>query len=238
MCREWNLSDYDKIIDLTKDTRVELGSGYSKLLDTWLQLGMSRYVCRNGTLSDSQEVILPVKRYTQAIKEMYYLASNIKAQKALAMEAQADLMDANEELKMAVGNSDRLRAEAKKIKAESKLESALVTIQDQMRMLDEFNKVREELEPEVTSKYSCIEDAEKDHWESVAKYRHLKKQMGYSENLTHVPLDMDSKATLGLELQSPDLMAWAIVADQKKMATLVNRHEEFDQIQNTGALHG
>ena len=229
------MDTYSKIVDLTSSPTVTLCADFKDLLHTELCLGMTRYVCRNGTLSAGHEKVTTSQRYYQAVKECYGLAQNIKSQKVIAMEAQADLLDAQEmdEHKEA----SKLRKQAAIMRAVNKLEGALVTIEDQMRQLDEFNKVRMELMAEVKAKYPLgIEQAEEDNWKAVAKYRYFKKAMGYSENLTHIPLPMDEQAKLGIEMESPDLMAWKLTVDQKGLGSMADQFKKLEKLE--GKLNG
>lgn len=215
------MQEFDKIIELTKDSRVELGASFKELLHKELALGMTRYVCRNGTLSDGHEKITDAQRYYQAIKEMYTRACEMANYKVLAMEAQADLIDANDELVVANNGgkaSNILRAEAKVLRASNRLRDSLVNAEDLMRQLDEFNAVRLELKEKVQSQYpQGIEQAEKDNWEAVAKYRMAKKGLGYQEQVTHIPLDKESKARLGLRHGSPEMALWLAVSKEKEI---------------------
>lgn len=215
------MNEFDKLISLTEDDRVELGASFKELLNTWLHLGMSRFVCRNGTLSDGHEKLTSAQRYAQAIREMYTLANSIRMQKANAMEARADILDAESDLKEANTEPQKLRAQAALMRAQEKLTTALVSVEDQLRQLDEFNAVRCELESDVLSKYKSIEDAELDNWRAVAKYRGMKRQLGYVEHLTHVPLPKEEKAKLGLEIGNPELVAWASLTEPDMVNKLV-----------------
>lgn len=212
------INEYDKIVSLTESDHVKLGDSFR--VHPWLQLGMSRYVCRNGTLSEGHEKLTDAQIYAQAIREMYNLASNIKMQKAQAMEAQADLMDAEEGLEKAEKPSEKLRAEARLIQTRQRMINSLVNIEDQMRMLDEFNNVRQELEPIVTSKYKSIEDAEPDNWAAVLKYRVDKNRMNDKSFVCHVPLPMEEKAKLALKYDAPEAAVWLACAKEKEINEL------------------
>lgn len=217
------MNDYEKLLKLTDDNRVTLGTKLKDLLHTHLILGQSRYVCRYGTLSDGHEKITEAQRYTQAIKEAYNLACNIRSQRAVAMEAQADLMDATEELEAATKPSQKLRAEAKVMKANEKLLGALVTVEDQLRMVDEYTKIILELAPIVEAKYpGGIEQAEEDNWKAVAEYRAKRQNLGHNDNIHFVPLNPQVKAELGLELGRPELLLWEAVKNKEEISRIAN----------------
>src|SRR5882672_8198100 len=101
------MDPYSKILELSSDSKIELAQSFKDKLHTHLVLGQTRHVCRYGTLSDGHEKITPSQRYYQSIKEMYYLSSNMRNQKAMAMVAQADLMDAEAELSNSVSPSNK-----------------------------------------------------------------------------------------------------------------------------------
>lgn len=220
---------FKQIEGLKSDTRVELGQSMKELLNKELCLGMTRYVCRNGTLSDGHEKITPAQRYFQSIKEIWSISGSIKSIYSDSLIAQADLLDAKEMPEKT--ESEKLRKKAAELRANDKLLACLVMIEDQMRQLDEFNQVRLELQDEVRKMYpEGIEQAEQDSWSAVAKYRHLKRSMGYPEQMTHVPLDMETKIKLGLEMQAPELTLWGLVGDRQKLVELSVQHETHTQL--------
>jgi hypothetical protein len=199
----------DKILSLANSESVRLGESFKELLNKELCLGMTRYVCRFGTLSDGHEKITNAQRYYQAIREMWNYANSIAETKCVALEAQADLLDAKEMSVAAETESQSLRALVAVTRAERKLTSALVMIEDQMRCLDEFNKVRLELKDEIQTKYpNGIEQSEHDNWVAVAEYRAKNRSISHNQNLTHVPLDPITKAEIGLQLDAPEMTAW------------------------------
>ncbi len=211
MCRHRRcilINEYDKIISLSDSEQVQLGASFKELLNTWLHLGMSRYVCRNGTLSEGHEKLTDAQIYAQSIREMYSLSTSIKQQRCQAMEAKADLMDYEEELAAATKPSAKLRLEAKVLSSQQRLVGALVMIEDQLRQMDEFNKVRQELEQAVTSKYNSIEDAEPSNWEAVLKYRVVKNRMNDKSAVCHVPIPMEQKAALAIKFDAPEAAIW------------------------------
>jgi hypothetical protein len=217
----------DKILALSGDDRVKLGDEFKSLLHTHLVLGQTRWVCRYGTLSDGHEKITPAQRYYQAIKEMYALSQNIKNVKAQALIAEADHLDAKAELIAAVKQSDKLRADAKIMMAETKLMNCLVTIEDQLRMLDEYNTIRLELKTEVETKYpEGIEQAEKDNWMAVYHYRMYKSQTpGLAKEVTsNVPLPQDLKAELGAQWGRMDSIASFAVNKPKLADNLMDKY--------------
>lgn len=224
----------EKIIELTDDERVTLGQSMKDLLNKELCLGMTRYVCRYGTLSDGFEKFTPAQRYYQAIREMYYKSNSIKAGKVRAMLAQADFMDAQDNLEYVLEHdkssaSNKLRAEAKLMECTNNLGEILVQIQDDIRQLDEFTSVYKELQDEVRSKYpNGVEQAEPDNWRAVAEYRYLKSKtndLGKAD-MAAVPLPMEEKAALGVRYQRADMMAPMIINDEHRMMQIVNGIEE------------
>lgn len=219
----------EKIIELTDDERVTLGQSMKELLNKELCLGMTRYVCRYGTLSDGFEKITPAQRYYQAIREMYYKSSSIRSDKAQAMNAEADLMDAQEELEAAQKPSERLRAEANVLLCQERLVSLLVKVEDDIRQLDEFTKVYKELQDEVRAKYpNGVEQSEPDNWRAVAEYRFLKSKTNdlSKADMAAVPLPMEEKAELGVRYQRADMMAPMIINDESRMRQIVNGIDE------------
>lgn len=217
------MSDYQSLISLIEDERVKFGINLPKELHKTLVLGQTRWVCRHGTLSDGHEKLTSSQRYYQAIKEIYYLANNIQMQKVQAMRAQAALIEAETAMKKAATERDKLLTEADYLEAKTRLTSALVTVQDQLRMLDEYNQIRIELKDEVEAKYPHgIEQAEKDNWEAVAKYRLLKeKTPGLArERLDNIPLDPVTKAEIGNTYNRLDATAPLMIQDSAKASRL------------------
>jgi len=217
------MNDYEKLVKLTEDSRVGLGERLKELLHTHLVLGQTRYVCRYGTLSDGHEKITEAQRYYQAIKELYTISCNIKSQRVLSMEAQADLMDAEERLQSAKKPSEKLRAEAAVMQANNRLMGALINVEDQMRMVDEYTKVITELAPIVEAKYPTgIEQAEEDNWKAVAEYRARRQAMGHNDNIHFVPLSPQAKAEVGLDYGRPELQLWTAIKDKEQVLKLSN----------------
>lgn len=216
--------DYDRILELASDNKVKLAQDFKKDIGKWLALGMTRHQCINGTLSDGHENILDVQRYRQAIKEMYYIGNEIESQKINAMEAQADLMDAEDFLKSAEKPSDKMRGEAKVLRAKARLTNCLVSIEDSTRCLNAFNSVRVELKDSVETRYpEGLEQAEPDIWKAVANYRVLRSKVGHREMVQHVPLDPETKAKLGMESNTPELAFWQALRehDERKAKGVV-----------------
>ena len=219
---------YDEIIKLAEDNKVQLGVSFKEGINKTLALGMTRYVCRYGALSDGHEKITAAQRYYQAIKEMWTIANSIESNKISAMESQADLIDAEVEFAHVESASNKLRAEAKVLRAKNKLTGHLVSIEDLTRQLDEFNKVRLELKNAVESKYPLgIEQAEEDNWKAVAQYRIARANMGYQEMLNHVPLNPIEKAKMGIMLKRPDMTYWAAIGNQELIES--KYHGDFER---------
>lgn len=208
------MKEFNDLLQLIESDTVKYGVNLPSELHTKLCLGQTRYVCRNGTLSEGHEKITDAQKYYQSFREIYYLSINITEQRTIAMEAQADYLDA--ESMSEETESKKLRKQAKMIRAKSAVTRALVTVQDQLRMLDEYNQVRLELAPAIEKKYPLgIEQAEFDNWMAVAKYRHMQKK-----EMTSVPLPMEVKAELGIYMGRPDMQAALMVAKEEEIRQL------------------
>lgn len=206
------MEDFDKILALTKDERVELGSSIKELMHKELCLGMTRYVCRYGSLGAGHEILTDAQRYYQANKEIWVRSGAMKELEALAMDAQADLIEAKE--KKPETPAEKLRIDAKIIRAQTALVNALVNAEDTLRQMDEFNRVRLELKDKVRAQYpEGIEQAEPDHWKAVARYRTLK---GTPEMMSNIPMPIEEFARLGMEYRRPDMIAPLIIEDERK----------------------
>ena len=227
---------YSKILKISEDS-VELNSEVKELLHKELCLGMTNYVVNNGTLADGCDNITDSQKYYTSIKMCYTLSSAMKTNKFLVMEAYADFLQAKEDQELAQKEHEKIRAEARLLRAISTMENLLVNVEDQKRQLDAFNKARLSLKDSVRAQYpEGIEQAEPDNWMAVARYKHLRKKMGKNEVLHHIPLPIDIKAKLGIELEEPEFMAWKIIADQKGMASLIEKHAK--SISHKGELNG
>jgi len=212
---------YDKLLELTDSETIQLASEFRNSIGKELVLGQTRFMCRYGTLSDGHEKITDSQRYYQSIKEMHSLASNMRNMRAQAMINQAKIIRAQKKLDQATDLEDKLEAQGELAIAQENLFSNLVTVEDQTRMLDEYNKIRLELKPIVEAQYpEGIEQAEKDNWEAVLKHRINMKRTGRNEFLTHVPMDKETKAKMALEHNMPELWSWMDVSDQEKMMEL------------------
>lgn len=210
--------NYSRLMKLANEDTVKLAEGFRELMHKELVLGQTRWVCRYGTLSEGHEKITPAQRYYQAIREMYVLAGSIRQNKALAMEAQADLAEAIEDTKIAESNTSILRAKARIIMADQRLINLLVTVEDQTRMLDEYNKIRIELQDSVRHQYpEGIEQAEQDSWQAVLEYRLSRQASGTRESFQNIPLPAEIKAAYAINCDKPELAAWYTVAEKDKL---------------------
>lgn len=218
------MSDYNKLLDLVNSETVQLGTQLPKVqLHKWLVLGQTEYVCKYGTLSDGHEKLTDSQRYAQSIKEMYTLSMAMRGQKSLAKRAQAKLLRAMDKLENAESPADILDAEADKEDAETQLASALVSVEDQMRMIKAYDAVRRELAPTVEAQYPHgIEQAELDNWKAVAEYRTIMEQTPgmQRQHMFNVPLPPMEKAKLGLTYGRNDMVAPLIVHDKEKILAL------------------
>lgn len=225
------ITDYEKILKLSEDNKVELADSFKDLLHTHIVLGQTRWVCRYGTLSDGHEKVTEAQRYYAAHREMFKLRSSIMTTKANAMEIQADLLDAQAELEIASTQAQKLRANAKILKAKELLASALITIEDQLRMLDEYNKVRLELKDFVESKYPLgIEQAEKDNWNAVYEYRMIKQLQGIPQQTDNIPLPPEMKAELGSKYMRIDSIAPLMIKNNKSLT--LKQLEQMENMEN------
>lgn len=209
---------FKEIEKLTDSDTVELAQSFKDEINKKLVLGHSRHVVRYGVLSDGHECITDAQKYFQAIREMWGYSNSIKQEKVRAMRAHADLIDAQEAQKKAKKRSEKIRAEADLLEAHTALTNALVYINDLSRQLDEFNKVRQELEASVMAKYpGGVEQAELDNWKAVYDYRMIKdRASGHSERVDNIPLPAEVKAELGYYTGRFDAIAPLNVADKSK----------------------
>lgn len=197
---------------------VEKSFNYKDLLNKKLVLGQTRWVCRYGTLGDGHEHLSDAQRYFQAIKEAYYIACSLKRLEATRLKIEADLLEAEILIECKESRVTQLRGASAKKLAELAMIENQVTEQDLTRMLDEYNKIIEELGPAVDAKYpEGIEQAEKDHWENVFKYRMVKSlDPRNRETVSNVPLPPEDKARLGSKYHRIDALAHLSVTDEPK----------------------
>jgi len=216
------INAFDQIVELTKADEVTLSQSFQNELDTELYFGMSNYVIKNGALSEGFEFLDDTARYYQAKREMWNLSNAIRDNETNAMEAKADLMDAEEELENAKKDSDKIRAEAKIRRAKNRLMNSLIQTKEASRQLKAFNEVRQELAPIVKAKYKSIEDYEPERWEKVLRYRIEKRKAGYTENISHVPLDALTKAKVGIQTGQKDATFYLKYKEQAALNALAH----------------
>lgn len=236
--------DFEKLLKITENETVELTDSFKNLLSKELVFGQTRYVCRYGTLSDGHEKITSAQRYYQALKEMWNCRIGLKAQRVKAKRAQADLLDAQEALNAAKTKSEILRGEAAVEEAQEGLLQALTSAEDIARQLDEYNKIRLELQDEVRAKYpNGIEQAEYDNWKAVAEYRMIKEQTPgvQRERLDNVPLPELEKAKLGLAFNRIDAVGPLMVSKQELLNKIPNEdpyklEKLIHKVENTSLL--
>lgn len=213
----------DKVLQYTDSATVQLTDEFKDLISKELVLGQTRYMCRYGTLSDGHERITKAQIYYGAIKEMWTIRTNMIQMKALALKEQASLLDAQEKMETAKTEQEKLRAQADLMLAEQGLANCLVSVQDQTRMLDEYNRVRLELKDEIQAKYpNGIEQAEQDNWSAVAEYRAKNRSVMHNQSLNHVPLDPLKKAELGLQLDAPEMTSWLSGLEKEAILQIAN----------------
>lgn len=210
---------FEKILKLTDNEKVELRHEIKETIHKELCLGMTRYVCRHGTLSDGFDKFTDAQKYFQAVKETYIRSNELKRISANAKKAQADYMEAKIEWLEAKEPHHKLRAEGKMELAELALFELLVQTEDTWRQFDEFNKVRLELMPIVRAQYpEGIEQAEEDNWKAVGKAWALRKLTG-AGTLHHLPLPSEQKAALANEFKLPELTIAQIIESERKQLT-------------------
>lgn len=201
----------DKILELDKDERFILAKSFREDINKKLARGMTRYVCRYGTLSDGHEKLTDAQKYFQAIKEIDAMSFSLEEQICMAMVSQADLYEAEE--MQAETKAQQLRKEAKIRLAKNKIANALIQKEDLVRQLDEFIKVYQELRPIVESKYpEGIEQAEEDNWKAVFEYRAMKGD----RSVQNIPLSPQVKAELGMNTGNMEAIAPLYFADKEK----------------------
>lgn len=215
-------TEYEKLLELTECDEPKLTAEFRALLHKELALGMTRFVCRHGTLSEGFDKVTPSQKYYQAVKEAYGRSNELRRIRANAKKAQADLIDAQEELNFADTEAKQLRAEAAVELAQLSLFELLVTAEDTARQLDEFNKIRLELQDQVRAQYpEGIEQAEPDNWKVVAELRSLKAQsLGTREDLTVIPLPSAEKAKFGLQIGHPEMAVSYTLENKEEISSL------------------
>lgn len=216
--------EYDKILTLTQDQQIELAQHFREELHKELVIGQTRFMCRYGTLSDGHDSgITEAQRYYSAKRCAWQLSNEMMRTRSKAKEAQADLLDAKEELAAAVKESQTLRAQSKIELTTQRIGEMLVGLEDSLRQLDEYHRVIKELQPMVRAKYpEGIEQAELDNWTAVAEYKALKRQMGSHEQMTYIPLPPEAKARIGIENGAPDMTAWYLIQHKDEVKEKYN----------------
>jgi len=220
--------EFEEIIELAGSEVVQLSESFKDDVNKSLCLGMTRYVCRYGTLGDGHEHITPAQRFFQAKKEMWYRGVNIRQSEIDAKKAQADYLDGKGDLIHAEMDHQELNPskdkevqglykDAKILKAQAKVEQgklnlqvSLVNAHDSHRQLDEFHRVYKELKPLVEKRYpEGIEQAEPDNWKAVLNYRMHKSLIPgqNNERTDNIPLPPEEKAVLGVKYNRPEMVA-------------------------------
>ncbi len=224
------MSDYETLVNLIGDERIDAGLAQNKDIGFKFALGMTRYVWRYGCLSDGHERITDAQRYFAANRELYSVSNSLEDQRFNAMIAKADLLDAETKLSAAVTESDKLRAAAAIGSAKSHIRRALDNCQDLLRGLDELCKIKNELEPSVMAQYpDGIEQAEPDNWEAVARYRLEKEKVpGMArQQLDSVPMPPERKALLGYATGRMDCIAPLMISNEQKCREIAGAFEKM-----------
>ncbi len=219
------MSDYETLLKLVNDERIDAGLSLNKDLGKKFCLGMTRYMWRYGCIGDGHERITDAQRYFSANREFYGLVQNLEENRFAAMTAKADLLEAEEAMLTAVTEIEKLRASAKVGRAKASVRRALDNSQDLIRGVDEMSKIIAELEPTVMAQYpEGIEQAEEDNWIAVAQYRLLKEQVqGMARQpLDSIPLRPEVKAQIGLASNRMDAIAPLQIANLQAAGKLLN----------------
>ena len=210
---------FEKILKITGEEKVELRHEIKETIHKELCLGMTRFVCRNGTLSEGFDKFTDAQKYYQAVKETYIRSNELKRIGANAKKAQADYLESKIEWLEAKEPHTKLRCEGKMELAELALFELLVQTEDTWRQFDEFNKVRLELKPIVTAQYpEGIEQAESDNWHAVAQAWAMRKLTG-AGTLGHIPLPANDKEKLAQIYKLPELSIAKIVENKPEALT-------------------
>lgn len=211
--------DFNKLFQITDDTKLTLSDEMKELLNKELCLGMTRWVCRHGTLGDGFEKLTDAQKYYQAVKEVWTRANELKRVRANAKKSYADFLEAKAKLEKAQTEIEILRATAEVELSELSALELLAHAEDVLRQLDEFNNVRLELQERVRAQYpGGIEQAEPDSWRTVMKYRLLKTGVpGALNDTTSVPLPFEEKFRIATEIKDrPDLAAPLLLSNLEK----------------------
>lgn len=215
---------YDKLLEKTNSETVQLAGSFKELIGKELVLGQTRYQCRYGTLSDGHEKLTDSQRYYQAIREMHYIASNMRTVRAQVMICQGNIMGYEKSLEVARREKDLpniLRNEGLLLLEKEKQLQFLITVEDQTRMIDEYNNIRLELQDKVRATYPLgIEQAEEDHGKAIFEYRAMKGD----QRVANIPLPPEVKAQLGIKFSNVEAMAPLALTDNKKFEQLTQNH--------------
>lgn len=216
------MSELQKTKELLSDHKIDESLNLRDLLNKEFCLGMTRYVCRFGTLGEGHEQVTDAQRYYQSIKEVYTRAVTLVQMRASLLDLEAELLEVEE---MPEGKKSQvLRKEAARMRAELKLKTTKIEIEDTFRQLDEFDKVRRELAPKVKQKYPHgIEQAEADNWKAIARLRQLKDP---KSNLSNIPLSDQDRWDLADEIGRMDLKAIKLVREPESMKKLMEKINE------------
>jgi len=195
-----------KLLTITEG-KPELAREMVDVLNTELCLGMTRYVCRYGTLGEGFDKLTDSQKYYQAIREIYGRANEISRLRSRAKKAYADYLEASEDLVVAGEDKiKKLRAEAALEEAELNCFELKVSAEDTLRQLDEFKKVADELQDKVRAQYPLgIEQAEPDNWRAIAAMNVSRMKMGMQPSIpfTALPLSDEDKFKVSAAIGVP-----------------------------------
>jgi len=216
------IKNIDQIFDVPS---LELRKEIKELLNKELCLGMTRYVCRYGTLGDGFEKFTDSQKYYQSLKEIYSRSCELVRLNANAKKAQATYIRAKERLEKAEGLADKIEAQADMDLADLTIFEQLTSAEDLKRQLDEFNKIRLELKDKVQAEFpEGIEQAEQSNWEKVAQYRSIRSAHNLKAEFQSLPFSAEKKFQLGLSIANPqsrmEMLAPLVVKDEKQAMAL------------------
>ena len=193
-------SNFEEILKVAGDELVELSSKFYDDWGTKLRLGHTDWLIENSMVrGESHEKYTPAHTYFASVRELYTRSVSMEDRTCMAMEAQADLLDALEAEKTAEKPSEKLRVKAKIKRAECQLKNSLISIKDLKQEMKCLYAIMKRHEPLIEKLYQCdIEKAQPDMWKAVMTARLLR-----GDDIKNVPLPLEQKAVLSAEANDP-----------------------------------
>jgi len=212
-------SDFDTIKEIASDDLVQLSKDFVKDWGKKLRLGHTDWLIEHDMVAGSgHDNYIPASTYFQCIRELYTRAKGVGDREASAMECQADLLDAEDELFNAGKDSEKLRAKAKIKRATNNLSGLLVSIRDTKKEMECLHKIMKRHEPQIKALYDCdIEKAQSDIWESRAAVR-----MMTGGDLKTIPLPPVRKAEISQAAQKGKDASFEIQRIYKKQIKAIH----------------